>query len=569
MNKKFFQNSGFFLLALIFSVGLMFAFTELPKLLDQLLQATIGTPHNDPAYDAYKIELFYDAYGIRWIGYACLMIILLLIILGFTTKKTSLAWTGGVVLFLPVFATFANSMFYLAGLGLLNIVFFPLQDISLSLIDLGKVVLIPYWILMWFFGLFNWYAHNFLMYAFMAIGAFIFVLGVFAWIRTRYDKNKVARHWIYKYSRHPQYLGWIIWSYGLMLFGPSLNNMKKSWGWYGTLPWLLSALIIIGICFLEEIKMSEQAEDYEEYRNRTPFLFPIPLFLKQLLKFPMRLIIRKNHPEKRKEVGLTIAVYAIILMGCSLLWVDLKPEGSQNIAVAESYQQAKVDSLLIEITKEQPRRYRSTKPYRELLLMGPETYRAFFELMEHPDLDVRDFAVQAAYKYNVEGSIPYLIRALKDPEFRVIQTAVRGLGELKAKEAEDTLIYFIENPREGVSLDLLLEALSKIGSHKIMPTLEKRIQDSVWYHTTAALRSMTRIDFNTAKKYLYESLEDERPLVRREAVYMLLDSLPVDAVPHLEKVLNDEHWEIRFYARQAIKKINEKNNCMNNIINSP
>ena len=99
---------------------------------------------------------------------------------------------------------------------------------------------------------------------FMFAGAFIFVLGVFAWLQSRYDKQKVAKHWLYKYSRHPQYLGWIIWSYGLMLYGPSLNQMKKSWGWNGTLPWLLSTLVIIGICLLEEIKKYLGTDAQEE-----------------------------------------------------------------------------------------------------------------------------------------------------------------------------------------------------------------------------------------------------------------------------------------------------------------
>ena len=298
-NFKNVQNVGLFLLAVVFSIGLMFAFTELPRLMDQFIQSNVSTPHSDPAYDSMRIELFFDAYDIRYIGYICLGLIVFFIIMGFTTRKTGWAVAGSVGFFLPVFATFAHSMFYLAGLGLLNVIMFPFLDISLSLIDLGKVVLIPYWILMWFFGLFDWYAHNFLQYLFMAAGAFIFVLGVFAWLQTRYNKEKVAKHWIYKYSRHPQYLGWIIWSYGLMLYGPTINQMKKTWGWNGSLPWLLSALVIIGICMLEEIKMREKAgEDYDEYRNRTPFLFPIPTLMKKIIKLPIRLVIRKDRPEK-------------------------------------------------------------------------------------------------------------------------------------------------------------------------------------------------------------------------------------------------------------------------------
>lgn len=559
MRSKVIQNIGLFLLAVVFSIGLMFAFTELPKLLDRLIQTSIATPHSDPAYDSMRIELFYNAYEIRLFGYVCLSLIVSFIIIGFITRKTGWAVVGGVALFLPVFATFANSMFYLAGLGLFNVILFPFLDISLSLIDLGKVVLIPYWILMWFFRLFNWYAHNFLIYLFMVTGAFIFVLGVFAWFKARYNKQKVAKHWIYKYSRHPQYLGWIIWSYGLMLYGPSLNQMKKSWGWNGTLPWLLSTLVIIGICLLEEIKMKENSkDDYEEYRNRTPFLFPIPGLLKRIIKTPIWFIIRKDRPEKRKEVGLVTALYAIIFMALSLFWVDLTPKKNESILTTKPYSQNRVDSLIVEIRKPQSRRYRDTKPFGELLSMGDKTYPILMQLMEDPNLDVREYAIQAASKYKVREAIPSLIGALDDPEFRVTQSAIRGLGDLEAKEAIDTLLYFLENPIEGVSQDLLLSALSKMGCTKIMPYLEKRLKNGKWYQHSGALRYMMRIDFEVAKKHIYNSLQDERHLVRREAVTMLLDTLPEDAVPHLKKVIHDENWDVRFYAQQAIQLIREK-----------
>ncbi|NIO37088.1 hypothetical protein GTO27_05230, partial [Candidatus Bathyarchaeota archaeon] len=33
----------------------------------------------------------------------------------------------------------------------------------------------------------------------------------------KFEKRKIYDFWIYKYSRHPQYLGFILWSYGVML----------------------------------------------------------------------------------------------------------------------------------------------------------------------------------------------------------------------------------------------------------------------------------------------------------------------------------------------------------------
>jgi protein-S-isoprenylcysteine O-methyltransferase Ste14 len=560
MSQKLLKNIGLFLLALVFSIGLMFAFTEIPVLLDRWMQSAIGTPHSDPANDAKRIELFYEAYSIRLVGYISLGIILALIVLGFSTKKTGLAWLGGVVLFLPVFATFAHSMFYLAGLGLFNVLLFPFLDISLALVDLGKIVLVPYWLLMAFFRLFNWYAHDFLAYFFMGTGAFLFVWGVFVWFQARSGKKKVASSWIYRFSRHPQYLGWILWSYGLMLYGPTLNQMKKSWGWSGTLPWLLSTMVIIGICMLEEIHMKKIAgKNYEEYRDKTPFLFPIPRFLKQIFTAPMRWVIRKKRPSNRKEVGLTVVSYTFLFILLSLFWVDFIPESSEpRVTIQQVYNPARADSLVQEILKEQPRRYRTLNPFNKLLAMGPETYPVLEDLMTDANAEVREFAVRAAGIYELREVLPYIVNALNDPADRVRQEGVRAIRRMEARETSDTLMYYLEKEKIPYTRELIIRTLSEMGDTRIYPTIEVQLDAAEWHRVTGALRAMAELDFDRTKPYLYQALNDERHLVRREVVYMLLEYLPPDAIPHLQKVTNDEEWEVRFYARQAIRKIEEK-----------
>jgi protein-S-isoprenylcysteine O-methyltransferase Ste14 len=451
-------------------------------------------------------------------------------------------------------------MFYLAGLGLFNVLLFPFLDISLALVDLGRVVLIPYWLLMSFFRLFNWYAHDFLSYFFMSTGAFLFVWGVFVWFQARSGNRKVAKHWIYRYSRHPQYLGWIIWSYGLMLYGPTLNNMKKSWGWNGTLPWLLSTMIIIGICMLEEINMKKIAgKSYEDYRNSTPFLFPIPHFLKQILAAPMHWLIRKNRPSNRREVGLTMLIYTLVFIALSLFWVDFKSETPEAQAfIQQEYDPSRVDSLVQEIRKVQPRRNRTIKPFGSLLSMGPETYPILQELMTDTSAEVREFAVNAAGVYQIREVMPDIINALHDPEGRIRLEGVRTIRRMQARETADTLMYFLENENVPYTRDLIIQTLSEMGDTRIYPYIEAQLDAAEWHRVTRALRAMAELDFERTKPYLYQALDDERHLVRREVVYMLLDYLPPDAIPHLQKVTNDEEWDVRFYARQAIRKIEEK-----------
>jgi len=174
------------LLALVFSIALMFAFIELPRLLDNLLQNNVGFPgfdHGAGDQEAYKTDLYISSLHLRWIGYGCLLIIMAFIIIGFVTRKGGWAWAGALTLFLPVFGQFALSMFFLAGLGILRVGWLPFMDISIEVLRLGEFVFLPYRILMWFFSLFDWWAHSFLAYFFMITGALIFTMGVLVWFQ--------------------------------------------------------------------------------------------------------------------------------------------------------------------------------------------------------------------------------------------------------------------------------------------------------------------------------------------------------------------------------------------------
>lgn len=75
MFSKKLRNPLLFLLALIFSLALMFAFTEIPRLIDLLLQSKMGFPGFDQGLtqqNAYKSSLYISALHLRWIGYLSL-----------------------------------------------------------------------------------------------------------------------------------------------------------------------------------------------------------------------------------------------------------------------------------------------------------------------------------------------------------------------------------------------------------------------------------------------------------------------------------------------------------------
>ncbi len=321
------------LLAVVFAIALTYASIELPILLNTFLHNIIDFPGYDSSHQIHlnKTASFIDSYFIRLIGYTCLAVIVVLIIVGFITKKSGLISAGAIAIFLPVFGHFSFNMFFLAGLGAMRIVWMPILDISYDILRLGDIAYLPYMVVVYLPALIGIDIVTIIPYIIMGLGIFIFILGTQAWMVARFNKERVATFWIYSFSRHPQYLGWIIWSYGLLIYlihNSSLLHFKLTYEMPSSLPWLITSLVIICVALIEELKMKKKyAEVYEDYEKQAPFLFPIPRFISKLITLPARLFIKKEQPESKKEVAIIFFVYLIIMLLLSLLFnaVDLLP----------------------------------------------------------------------------------------------------------------------------------------------------------------------------------------------------------------------------------------------------
>ena len=319
------------LLAVIFAIALTYASVELPVLLNTFLNNIIDFPGYDSSHEMHlnKTASFMDSYFIRFIGYACLAIIVVLIVFGFITKKSGLVSAGAIAIFLPVFGHFSFNMFFLAGLGAMRIVWMPILDISYDILRLGDIAYLPYMVTVYLPALIGIDIIKIIPYIIMGSGILIFILGTQAWMFARFNKKGVATFWIYRFSRHPQYLGWIIWSYGLLVYlihNSSLVHFKLTYEMPSSLPWLITSLVIICVALLEETMMKQNYPDeYENYRKQAPFLFPIPRFISKIITLPVKLLIRKEQPESGKEVAIVFFVYLGIMILLSLLFnaIDL------------------------------------------------------------------------------------------------------------------------------------------------------------------------------------------------------------------------------------------------------
>ncbi len=305
------------ILAVIFTIAFAFATLELPRIVNGILMSyfpDLGSSTVDPQIVSMM------SYAVP-IGYICLGIIIALVVLGLTFGKSRLSSLGALAFFLPTFGYFALSMFLLTGIGLTRIIWLPFWNTYfVSFLKLGDIAYVPYMAVVYPFYLLSVDVRAWLAYFAVGGGLLVFVIGTFAWLTGKLEQKKLVNFWIYKYSRHPQYLGYLVWSYGVMLLATLAKFPKGGYNPGPSLPWIVSSLIIICVALAEEIRMQkEYGKEYTKYQSATPFLLPLPKFISNIAVAPARLMFhKKSLPETKKEIFFTLLVYAFILFLASV-----------------------------------------------------------------------------------------------------------------------------------------------------------------------------------------------------------------------------------------------------------
>lgn len=606
------------LLAIAFTIGLTFVSVELPRVVDSFLNQnfdSLDVATGSGAESEYKTSLYFKHYHLRLIGYGCLGLILILIIIGFVTEKSGFASAGAIFFFLPAFGHFALTMFFLGGLGFMRLIWIPLLDISFDVLRLGDIVYLLYRILLSLSDLIGISISKELPYAITSVGLLFFMLGTLAWFYARIQKKGIADFWIYRISRHPQYLGWIIWSYGIMfLHGP---NIKKMFEISNSLPWLLMTMVIIGVAMLEELKMrKEQGKEYEFYRSQTPFLFPLPRIISKIFSFPLKLIFKKDFPERKREILAVVSFYTVCCMVISAFYAELIPLQKET-QINIKQQIAKHESMI----KKTKHRGDMRKSARKLAEIGEPAVETLIELLKNENLYVRwytanvigdiesDRIVQplinllddkdrnvrrsAAGSLGRTGSyeaVQPLIVAMQDQTKDISIAAARALGQIGAQEAINPLIEALQETNIGIA-GAAAEALGKIGDRTAISHLINRFEEiencphhdigwalwklgseravdvfiaglnqGTWWRRSANATALGKMKSEKAIEPLIESLNDESERIRRAAVLALGEIKSKKAIDALTQALNDEDFEVRMYAKDALKKIKETGN---------
>lgn len=602
------------LLALVFTAGLTFASIELPRLVDVVLKETIDTPDVATGLNElsdYKTSLYLDHFHLRAIGYVSLTLIVLLIVVGFATERSGWTAAGALVLFLPVFGHFAATMFFLGGLGFLRLLWLPALDVSFTLFRLGEIINAPYEILASIDSSIGLNLGSKISYGITGLGLLVFFLGTLTWFHVRMQKRNVADSWVYRLSRHPQYLGWIAWSYGV-LYLPG-ENIKLCYGLSNTLPWLLSTMIILAVAMLEELKMKRAyGESYESYRKRAPFLIPLPRVVAQVFNLPLRLTLKKEYPDRKREIVAVLGFYTCLCLGVSAFYggfvrlSDGKTEVSaqrvddlaQILKEADNFGEKRraagelarigepaMESLIALLNDPVPQ----VRAYSAGALGGMESERvitpliallhdsdsyvrrtaagslggtgsplaipSLVEAMQDPKKDVVGAAVRALGEIKHPDVVPHLIRALRDTTLGATGPAAAALGELAAQEAVEPLIHCFED-MPTCPYDVVGEALWKLNSDRAVDAWILGLKNgSWWYPRSACATALGRIKSEKGIEPLVKALQDESEQVRRAAVLALMEIGSEKNRGALERATADSDLEVRIYAAEALKRI--------------
>ncbi len=93
MNGKDGKLANLFLvlLAVVFTVALTFATLELPRVLNRIIRENWDVPDIHPVIDPALIQEFMSRNHVRLVGYTCLAVVIILMVVGRITQRRGLS----------------------------------------------------------------------------------------------------------------------------------------------------------------------------------------------------------------------------------------------------------------------------------------------------------------------------------------------------------------------------------------------------------------------------------------------------------------------------------------------
>lgn len=273
-------------LAAVVTLALTFVSLELPRWLAGLAARWVDVPDLHPAIEPEAIERFLATHHLHLLGAAALAVTVALIVAGLLTRRRAPAVLGALLLWLPTFGAFAAAMFFLAGLGSLRLLWLPVWPDAMAL---GDIAYLPYMAVVWPLWQLGVDVRDGVTIAAIGGGLGLFTTATATWLRARWSGHTgLLTTGVYGWSRHPQYLGWIVWTYGMTLLAANEPVPMAGENPGAMLAWVISTLVIVGVALVEEGHLlAEHGATYRDYREHTGLLVPLPGAVRRILRAPL------------------------------------------------------------------------------------------------------------------------------------------------------------------------------------------------------------------------------------------------------------------------------------------
>ena len=301
---------GLYLTALLATLFFTHVTLQIPRFLKSLTNGVFD--------DLLSHFVYLSLHPIAIFGYVILILILITAVKGIVRKRYYASVLSAVVYFAPTLFVFIVRMTILfTGLEILVIL---TLGIALRLYYSGQVFLVPYWIAITAYaseGGDIWanieQVRDVYGSIFIIVGLLVLFLGVAAWLNTKYQGRRLVDSGIYRLTRHPQYLGYILWSYGMLILS-TYNQAPWRTPTAITLNWLVSSLILVGVALAEEINLrSDDGLNYVEYADRASFMFPLPRSVRRVVSAPFRIMWGSDFPENLRMVLKTLVLIFLVV----------------------------------------------------------------------------------------------------------------------------------------------------------------------------------------------------------------------------------------------------------------
>ena len=293
---------------------------------------------------------------------------------------------------------------------------------------------------------------------------------------------------------------------------------------------------------------------YQRYRDNSPFLFPLPRWLNRIVGWPGRLVTKGEYPSRGIQALWIVLIYTGIFMSLSLIWLDLGLRSDKVVSTEES--QKELSEIMLKLEEAGDKRREIYALMDDIPAFGSDGSDSLLVLANHANPIIREFSIMFLGQLKDPQAEGIIIYSLNDSIKRVRSASISAAGEIKSALAVDSLVQMITNPRQNNNMFSIYGALGAIGDPRALPVLAEALKEGEHYNQISALDAIFRIDPAAGLKHVIAELGDENVYVRRNAVVVLIQSGDPSAIDPLKSMFEDEDFEVRFYAKQGIKRLN-------------